>query len=63
LLTFLHKIKDGSVDTFTEFDTFGAKGDKRKLTEFIDFCIRFASEKLGVVVRSPEDWKIERGIK
>jgi hypothetical protein len=54
---------DGSVDTFTEFDSFGNKGDKRKLTEFVDFCIRFASEKLGVVVRSPEEWKLERGIK
>jgi hypothetical protein len=56
-------LASGEVHTFAEFETFGMKGDKRKLTEFIDFCIRFASEKLGVVVRSPEEWKLERGIK
>jgi len=57
-------LKDGSVDTQAIFESFGKEnGDLARQTEFIDFAIRFCAEKLGVVVQSPEEWKLERGMK
>ena len=40
------------------YESFGnSKGDKDKMTYFIDFCIRFGSE-WGMQFESPEDYKM-----
>jgi len=40
-----------------------SKGDKKRLSEFIEHCLKWASENLGVVLETPEEWKLKRGIK
>lgn len=56
------KLKNGDEQSFADFETFGKNGDLKRQTEFIDFCIRFCSENLGVVIQESQDWKIKRGI-
>ena len=57
------KFADGTTSSFAEFESFGKDGDLKRQTEFIDFCIRFCAEELQISIPSPEEWKLQRGVK
>ena len=57
------KLKDGTITTQAEFESFGRTGDLKRQTEFIEFCIRFCAENLGIVIQDAAEWKLARGIK
>lgn len=56
------KIK-GKVFKDIVFESFSNKGNQKRANEFIEFSIQFIAEWFGIVIETPEDYKLKRGIK
>lgn len=60
----LMKIRiNNNTTTRKRYDTFSNLGNKKRTAAFIDFCIRWSSEHLGLSLESPEEYKLKRGIR
>jgi len=57
-------LPDGTNSSFYEFESFGQNkdADKKRQTDFIDFCLKWGAEQ-GIYMQTPDEWKLLRGLK